>query len=246
MSLPRIATPKYELTIPSSNKVVKYRPFLVKEEKILLLALESEDESQIMNAVTDIIDNCVTDDVDAKNLAMFDLEYIFLQLRAKSKGEDLNLEVPCGKCDTPIPFNLNLLDVKVSHTDGHTNKIPLAEDVGVIMKYPSIKLKEGLNEGEGSSEVENIFSSLIGCLDSIWDKDSTYSAKDHTHKELEDFFESLPEKEFAKIQDFFSTMPVLRHKVDLKCNAKIGKGKDKKVCGWKDTKVLEGLQSFFA
>ena len=244
MSLPRIATPKYELTLPSSNKIVHYRPFLVKEEKILLLALESEDETQIMNAVTDIINNCVSEDIDAKNLPMFDLEYIFLQLRAKSKGEDLNLEVPCGKCETPIPFNLNLLNVKVVHTKGHTNKIELTNNIGVIMKYPSIKLKEGLDTE--ASEVENIFSSLTGCLDSIWDKDSTYPAKDHTNEELEEFFESLPEKEFVKIQDFFTTMPVLKHEVDIKCNAKTGKGKEKKTCGWKEKKVLEGLQSFFA
>ena len=244
MSLPRIATPNYELTIPSSDKVVHYRPFLVKEEKILLLALESEDESQIMNAVTDIINNCVTEDVDAKNLAMFDLEYIFLQLRAKSKGEDLSLEMPCGKCGTAIPFTLNLLDVKVIHTEGHTNKIELTDNVGVIMKYPSIKLKEGLEDG--ASEVENIFASLIGSLDSIWDKDSIYAAKDHTKKELEDFFESLPEKEFTKIQDFFTSMPILKHEIDLKCKAKTGKGKEKKPCGWKEKKVLEGLQSFFA
>ena len=243
MSLPRIATPKYELTLPSSNKIVHYRPFLVKEEKILLLALESEDEPQIMNAVTDIINNCVTEDVDAKNLAMFDLEYIFLQLRAKSKGEDLSLEMPCGKCGTAIPFTLNLLDVKVIHTEGHTNKIELTDNVGVIMKYPSIKLKEGLDND--ATEVENIFASLIGSLDSIWDKDSIYAAKDHTKKEMNDFLESLTDTQFQNLAEFFSTAPVLKHSVDLQCKNKSPKSKGKKECGYKEKKVLEGLNSFF-
>ena len=244
MALPRIATPKYELQVPSTGNIIKYRPFLVKEEKILLLALESEDETQIMNAIADIIGNCIDEDIDVKSLAMFDIEYIFLQLRAKSKGEDLDLELPCGKCENPIPFKVNLLDVKVSHTEGHSNKIELTNDIGVVMKYPSIKVKSELNED--ATEVENIFHSLANCLDTIWDKDSTYPAKDHTKKELEDFFESLPESEFTKIQNFFTTMPVLKHEINVKCNAKTGKGKEKKTCGWKDTKVLEGLQSFFA
>ena len=244
MALPRIAIPKYELTVPSSNKVVKFRPFLVKEEKILLLAIESENEIQIMDAVTDIINNCVFEDIDARTLAMFDIEYIFLQLRAKSKGEDLELETLCGKCKTPISFTLNLLNVNVAHTEGHTNKIELTDNIGVIMKYPSIDLKAGLDSE--ATEVENIFSSLIGCLDSIWDKDSVYAAKDYTQQELEEFFDSLPESEFIKIQAFFTTMPVLKQEVEVKCISKTGKGKTAKLCGWKETKVLEGLQSFFA
>jgi hypothetical protein len=244
MALPRISVPKYNLTLPSTSKILQYRPFLVREEKILLLALETEDETQIMNAVVDIIDNCISENINAKTLPMFDIEYIFLQLRAKSKGEDLELEVPCGKCKAPISFKFNLLDVNVFHTEGHENKIELTNGIGVMMKYPSITIKENLDDN--ATEVENIFSSLIGCLDSIWDSESVYPAKDHTKQELEEFFDSLPEAEFLKIQKFFTTMPILKHELEIKCNAKTGSGKNKKSCGWKETKVLEGLQSFFA
>jgi len=245
MALPRITTPNYKLKIPSTGQEVEYRPFLVKEEKILLIALESEDENQIMDAVSNIIDNCLTGDFNVRELAMFDIEYIFLQLRAKSKGEELELEISCGDCNAPIPLSVMLSDIEVQKTEGHTNKIELSNDIGVIMKYPSIDLKLKMNPD--LTEMENIFVSLVNCLDSIWDKDQVYSHKDHTEQELQDFFESLPESEFDKIQKFFTTMPVLKHELDVKCTAKVdGKGKTKKSCGWKSTKVLEGLQSFFA
>ena len=175
---------------------------------------------------------------------MFDIEYIFLQLRAKSKGEEIELESKCEKCDNPIPFTINLTDVEVKKTEGHTNKIKLSDDIGVIMKYPTIDVKA--NFDEDASDVENIFTSLVGCLESIWDNESVYPAKDHTRQELEDFFDSLPEAEFEKIQKFFTTMPQLKHEIEIKCKMKVGKGKTAKPCGWKETKVLEGLQSFFA
>jgi len=245
MALPRITTPKYQLTLPSTGNVLNYRPFLVKEEKILLLALETEKEETIMNAVADIIDSCVSEKVNAKTLPMFDLEYIFLQLRAKSKGEEIDLEIECQECKNPISFNVNLMNVGVKTEKEHTNKIELTDNIGIIMKYPSIESKIGMEENGSDSDVEMIFTSLVSCLETIWDKDSTYPAKDHTKEELHEFFESLPDTEFQKIKEFFNTMPKLSHEVELKCNFKTGKGKDKKVCGWKDKKVLEGLQSFF-
>lgn len=240
MALPRITTPQYVLTIPSTGEEVKYRPFLVKEEKILLIALESENEKQIMVAVKNIIDNCLDGKVDIDSLAMFDIEYIFLQLRAKSKGEEIELEVECEKCKNPIGFVVNINEVKVDIGEGHSNEIKLSDDIGVVMKYPNLDMKANFNED--ASEMENIFSSLVLCLDTIWDKDSTYPAKDHTQEELHDFFESLPEAEFEKIQNFFVTMPQLKHEVDIKCKHKV----DKKPCGYKGKRVLEGLNSFFA
>ncbi len=244
MPLPRIETPKYELTIPSTGKVVKYRPFLVKEEKILLIAMESEDETQMMNSIEEIIQNCIYDaDLNVKQLAMFDIEYIFLQLRSKSKGEEVDMSFECGECKAKIPVHLNLNDVEIVRTEGHEQNIKLTNNIGVKMKYPSIALKSQINTD--SSNVENIFQSLVFCLESIYDEETVYNAKDQTEKEIMDFFESLPEKEFEKIQNFFTTLPVLRHEVELKCKAKIGKGKNGKVCGWKEHKVLEGLQSFF-
>lgn len=244
MPLPRIETPKYELTIPSSGKVVKYRPFLVKEEKILLIAMESEEESQMTNAIEEIIANCIYDsDLDVSKLALFDVEYIFLQLRLKSKGEEVNLSFDCEQCKAPVPVTLNLMDVKIIKTEGHENNIKLSNNIGVIMKYPSINLKSKI--GADNTDVENIFQSLVYCLESIYDEETVYNATDQTEQEIMDFFESLPEREFEKIQNFFTTLPVLKHDLEMKCSAQSGKGKSKKTCGYTQTKTLEGLQSFF-
>ncbi len=244
MPLPKIETPKYELTIPSTGKVVKYRPFLVKEEKILLIAMESEDETQMMGAVEEIITNCIFDpDIDVKKLAIFDIEYIFLQLRLKSKGEEINLTFDCEKCTKQIPVTLNLMDVDVIKTEGHTNNIKLSNNIGVIMKYPSMNLNKTLNNNK--TDVDKIFQSLIFCLESIYDEETVYDVKDQTEEEIMEFVESLPEKEFEKIQHFFSTLPVLKHDIELECTATTGKGKKKTTCDYKETKTLEGLQSFF-
>jgi len=243
MPLPKIETPSYDLVIPSTGEKIKYRPFLVKEEKILLIALETEDEKQIINAIQDIIESCVESDLNARNLAMFDVEYIFLQLRSKSKGEQVDLMFECESCKKQSPFVLNLNEVQIERTEGHDKEIKLANNIGVTMKYPSIELKEQFSDDK--TDIENVFSSLIMCLEAIFDNEQVYSAKDHTVKELEEFFDALPESEFQKIQKFFETMPALRHKLDLKCEQKVGKGKNAKICGHHNTKTLEGLQSFF-
>ena len=141
MGLPTIAVPKYKLIIPSSGKEVNYRPFLVKEEKILLIAMESDDETQMTGAIQDIIGNCVYDDLDVKSMPMFDIEYIFLQLRAKSKGEVVDLSFECEKCKKPITAQVDLTKIEITRTEGHDTKIQLSDDVGVIMKYPSIEIQ---------------------------------------------------------------------------------------------------------
>ena len=243
MTLPRIAVPKYTLTIPSTGKQVSYRPFLVKEEKILLIAMESDDETQMTTAIQDIIGNCVYDDLDVKSMPMFDIEYIFLQLRAKSKGEIVDLSFECDKCKKPITAQVDLSKIETTKTEGHDTKIPLSDDVGVIMKYPSMEIQNIINKEK--SDVENVFSTITSCIDSIWDKESVYASKDHTKEELNDFLESLPDDSFTKIQKFFDTVPVLKHEFELKCTSKNGKGKKATICGWKETKTLEGLGSFF-
>ena len=243
MTLPRIAVPKYTLIIPSSGKEVSYRPFLVKEEKILLIAMESDDETQMTTAIQDIIGNCVYDDLDVKSMPMFDIEYIFLQLRAKSKGEIIDLSFDCGKCEKPITIQIDLTKIETTRTEGHDTKIPLSDDIGVIMKYPSMEIQNVINKE--NTDVENIFSTIISCIDSIWDKESVYASKDHTQQEINDFLESLPDDSFTKIQKFFDTVPVLKHEFELKCISKNGKGKKATICGWKETKTLEGLGSFF-
>ena len=244
MALPIIAVPKYQLTIPSTNKEVNFRPFLVKEEKILLIAMESEDEIQMTNAINDIIDNCVYENLDAKNMPMFDIEYIFLQLRSKSKGEEIDMTFECGKCKKPINTKVDISKVEITRTEGHDPKIPLSDDVGVIMKYPSMSTQKFIDKE--STDVENIFTTITTCIESIWDKETVYSAKDHTKEEMTTFLESLPDTSFSKIQKFFDTVPVLKEEIKIQCIAKTGKGKKANICGWKETKTLEGLASFFA
>ena len=243
MTLPRIAVPKYTLIIPSSGKEISYRPFLVKEEKILLIAMESGEEKEMIGAVQNIIENCVYDDLDVKNMPMFDIEYIFLQLRAKSKGEIVDLSFDCGKCKKPITIQIDLTKIEIIKTEGHDIKIPLSDDIGIIMKYPSMEIQNIINKEK--SDVENVFSTITSCIGSIWDKESVYATKDHTKEELNDFLESLPDDSFSKIQKFFDTVPKLKHEFELKCTSKNGKGKNSHICGWKETKTLEGLGSFF-
>ena len=243
MGLPVIAVPKYKLTIPSTNKEVSFRPFLVKEEKILLIAMESDDETQMTDAIKNIIENCIDSKLDTNSMPMFDIEYIFLQLRAKSKGEVVDMSFECEKCKKPIPTKIDLSGIEITRTEGHTNKIQLSEDVGIIMKYPSMDVQKAIKPDQ--TDVENIFDTISSCIDSIWDKETVYSTKDHTREELDKFLDSLPDKSFTKIQKFFDTLPVLKHTFELKCTNKNGKSKKASICGWKSEKTLEGLGSFF-
>lgn len=246
MPLPKIETPKYSLILPSSGKEVKYRPFLVKEEKILLIAMESEDEKQIMDATKNVIKNCVFGEIDVENMPTFDIEYIFLWLRGKSKGEQVELKYKCPKCDESILLSFNIEDIKVNKDLTHTNKIELQEGLGVVLKYPNIGMQVKIDKIENN--IEKIFESILLCIDYIYDKETTYPAIDHTYDELKEFVDSLNEEQFKMISDFFENMPSLKHKTQLHCKNKIkGEGgKKDKVCGYKEDIVLEGLQSFFA
>ena len=249
MGLQTIAVPEYTLTIPSSGKEVKYRPFLVKEEKILLLAMESEKTEEIITATKTIIENCVYGDINVEEMPTFDIEYIFLQLRAKAKGEVLDLKYKCPKCELEIPININIDDIKVITNDKeHTKDIKLTEELGVMMKYPNLSLQSKIAQAATDKpEIEGLFETMTACIDYIYDKETTYPAKDHTEKEMTDFLESLTDTQFQKLSKFFETAPALRHEVELHCKHKVkGKGKEKKECGYKEKITLEGLNSFFA
>ena len=243
MGLPTIAVPQYELTIPSTEKKAKYRPFLVKEEKVLLIALESENQTNIINAIRTIISNCLYGDVNVDEMPTFDLEFIFLQLRAKSKGEVIDLKYECPKCKTELEVNINTEDVNVIKNPEHTNTIELDPDLGVVMKYPTIEMQQMIQDiqEDKKSEVEGIFTMVTKCIDYIYDKDNTYPLKDHTEKEINDFIDSLTDVHFQKISKFFDTMPVLKHEFKLNCTKK----KKDKTCSYKETITLSGLQSFF-
>ena len=248
MGLPKVAVPEYSLKLPSNDKEIKYRPFLVKEEKLLLIAMESEKEDQIMDAIKNVMKNCIYGNVDIDALPLFDIEYIFLWLRAKSKGETIELNYSCPKCKGKIPVSFSIEDIEINKEDGHTNKIDFTDDLGVVLKYPNMILQQKLSKlPDDLTEIELIFKTILSCIDYIYDKENTYSSKDHTEKEMQEFLESLTDESFQKLSKFYESMPKLKHEVKLECKNRVkeeGKKKDK-VCGYTEDIVLEGLTSFF-
>tara|TARA_B100000029_G_scaffold507251_2_gene591500 strand:+ start:90 stop:836 length:747 start_codon:yes stop_codon:yes gene_type:complete len=247
MGLPQIAIPEYDLILPSTNKKIKYRPFLVKEEKMLLIAMESEDQKEITTATINVIKNCVIDEINVETLPIFDIEYIFLWLRARSKGEVVELKYSCPQCKKSIPVSFNIEEVTISRDEKHTDKIQLTDDLGVCMKYPNMILQEKIDSIKEDNQIEMVLKSILLCVDYIYDNEKTYSKKDYTEKEMEDFFDSLNDTQFQQISNFFDTMPKLKHEVKLECKNKIkeeGKKKEK-MCGYTENIVLEGIQSFF-
>ena len=238
MPLPKIATPSYELVIPSSKKKVKFRPFLVKEEKILILAMESQDNSQIASAVKDVISNCIlTRGIKVDKLSTFDIEYLFLNIRGKSIGEDVEVMVTCpddGK--TQVPTRIMLDDIKIQISDEHSQDIKLDDEYTLRMKYPSLDefIKNNFNAG-GDINVDDTFDLISSCIEQVYSEEESWAASDCTKKELSQFVEQLNSSQFKEIEKFFETMPKLSHTVKvINPNTK----KENEV-------VLEGLQSFF-
>ncbi len=232
MSLPVINTPTYELEVPSTKEKLTYRPFLVKEEKILLIAMEDGEEANIIRAVRQIVTNCTFEKVDASGIPMFDLEYIFLRIRAKSIGEVSTVNILCeddGK--TYVPVEIPLEKVNVMFTDDHTNEIKLTDDIMVEMKYPTFEMIQKL----GDAKAEEVFTLISECVNRIYDGEQIYERGDFTKKDLDAFLDSLSTQQFEEIQQFFQTMPKLTHDVEFtNPNTK------------KKLKItLEGMQSFF-
>lgn len=237
MALPQNSTPIYTLTIPSSGKTIKYRPFLVKEEKSLLLAQQSDNSSVMVDTLKDIISSCIKDKIDVDDLAVFDLEYIFAQLRAVSIGEKVPLIFRCTECkkdESKITINVDLRELKVEIPEGHQKKIHLFDDVGVVMKYPSIEIIRMLDESD-DTDVDTLFNVVLSCIDSIYDTDQIYPAHEQTREELYIFLSNLTSEQFKKIQQFFETMPKMKKELTYNCPA----------CGAEQHRVLEGLTSFF-
>ena len=236
MPLPKLNTPTYELTLPSSNKKVKYRPFLVKEEKILLVAMESEDEKQMQEAVKQILKNCIlTRGIKVEDLAVFDIEYLFLNIRGKSVGEEVTLNLICpDDGETTVEVTINIEDIKVQKPDGHDNIINVTDDVAVVMKYPSLEtfVKNNIT---GDSSIDSIFELTTSCIDQVVEGEDVYESKSFSKKELLEFMDSMDSTQFQKIQNFFETMPKLSHNVSI-TNPKTNVKSDV---------VIEGLQSFF-
>ena len=237
MALPKLNTPTYELEVPSTDEKIKYRPFLVKEEKILLMAMESKDNAQIINAVKDIVSSCTFEKLNVATMPMFDMEYIFLNIRAKSVGEISKLKVLCpDDKKTYASVELDLTKVEVQVGDDHTNKIELTDDMGMIMTYPTID--SFLESGIETINANNMLDVIGSCVLQIYEQkgEKVYQAKDQTKKELTEFIESMNSGQFKKLQSFFDTMPKLKHTIKVK-NPKTKKSSDV---------TLTGLNDFFA
>ena len=237
MALPKLNTPTYELEVPSTDEKIKYRPFLVKEEKILLMAMESKDNAQIINAVKDIVSSCTFGKLNVATMPMFDMEYIFLNIRAKSVGEVSKLKILCpDDKKTYASVELDLTKVEVQVGDDHSNKIELTDDMGIIMTYPTID--SFLESGIETVNASNMLDVVGSCVLQIYEQkgEKVYQAKDQTKKELTEFIESMNSGQFKKLQSFFDTMPKLTHTIQVK-NPKTKKTSDVK---------LTGLNDFFA
>ena len=217
MALPKVVLPTYELIIPSNGKKIKYRPFVVKEEKVLLLALETEDEKEIERSVRDLLKACIQSRVKLEDLAMFDLEYIFLQIRAVSVGEIVQMNVTCKDDEkTQVKYNLNLSEVEVTKPEGHDPKIMLTDELGVIMKYPAWSEFIGGSVMGKSPSADDVLDIMAGCIDQIFDKEDVYDNATTTKKEFVQFVEGLTNTQFEKIQGFFNNIPRLEHKFTVK------------------------------
>ena len=233
MALPKLNSSVYELELPSTGEKLKYRPFLVKEQKLLMIAQESDDDKQIENAFAQILNDCVLDDIDPYKMPMFDIEYVFLRVRAKSVGERVKLSLLCPDDEkTRVNVEINLEEVDVQQKEEHTNVIDLTEDIKLIMKYPTLKDMSGFDAG---GDVSNIFNMIKRCVHEIHDGETVYNRVDISEKELDEFIESMSTKNFEALTTFFDTMPKLIHEVEVK-NPKTKK---------KNKIPIEGFQSFF-
>jgi hypothetical protein len=241
--LPKLDVPIYDLILPLSKKKIQYRPFLVKEEKLFLMAVEADDQDSTLNAIKQIVNNCcLTEDIVIDNLPMSDLEFLFYNLRARSIGEMAELKYKCNNkihvgeeektCGNLVDVSFNLLDVKPEISKNHTNKIELSDTMGVVMKYPTFKLIEKL---KGLSDTEILMKTVLSCIDYIYNTDEIFYAKDVTENELTEFIENMNRKQFKKLEEFFETIPKITKEIDFNC------GK----CGYKEKIVLEGIQNFF-
>jgi len=217
MALPQVVLPTYELEIPSNGKKIKYRPFVVKEEKMLLLALETNDEKQIEDATRTLLKNCIQSRVKLEDLAIFDLEYIFLNIRAVSVGEVVEMLLTCeDDGETQIRYNLTLTDVKVKKPDGHSNKIMLSDTMGVIMKYPSFGEFVKTSIIGKAPTADGVVETIAGCIDQIFDSEDVYDSSTTSKKEFIEFVEGFTNKQFEDVQKFFEDAPVLEHVIKVK------------------------------
>jgi len=237
MALPKLGYPTFELELPSTGKTIKYRPFLVKEEKVLLMALESKDEKQVVSAVKDLIKNCVITRIKVDTLPSFDLEYLFLKIRGASIGETITLTVTCqDDNETKVEANININDVEIFKPEGHDKKIMFDDKTGLVMRYPSMKEFVDREFLQKEMKTEDVYGFIADSIDQIFDEEEVYDSSTTTKKEFRTFVDSLTTRQFEKIQKFYETAPKLSHTFKV-VNPNTGK---------ESSYTIEGLQSFFA
>lgn len=237
MALPAINTPTYEFNVPSTKQTVKFRPFLVKEEKALLIAQQSEDPNVMLNTLKSIIKSCTFDKLDVEKLALFDIEYIFTQLRAKSVGEISEIYFTCNQCNDPkskLKIDINLSELEVSFNSEHTATIELYDTVGMKMKYPNLNMVGKIDSA--SNDMNALFDVIIECIDYIYDDNGVYPAAEQSKDELEQFINNLTQEQFQRVQKFFETMPRLEKKLEFNCP----------VCNFHHDYVIQGIDGFFS
>ena len=238
MPLPKIATPTYELELPSTGQSIKYRPFLVKEEKVLVIALESEDNKQITNAIKAVLKSCIlTKGVKVESLPTFDIEYLFLNIRGKSVGEELEVNVICpDDGETTVPVIINLDEIEVQKDENHSNKIKIDDSIMMELKYPSLDqfIKNNFDFNDKNA-MDQSFELIASCIDKVYTEDEVWATADCTKKEVKEFLESMNSQQFKEIEAFFETMPKLSHTINVtNPNTKV-----------ESEVTLEGLASFF-
>ena len=241
--LPKIDVPIYNVELPLTKKKIRYRPFLVKEEKLLMMAMESDDFAGVMTTIKQVANNCILDEVDIDDLPVTDIEFLFLHLRARSVSEVVELNYKCNNtikddegndktCNHIVKLDFNIFDVKPTFDEKHSNKIELSKDLGIVMRYPTF---ESVEQIEDVDDIQKVFSILATCIDYIYDADNIYYAKDVSKEELIEFIDSMSRDQFEKVKMFFDTMPKLKKNVNFKCGR----------CVYSENIEVEGLQNFF-
>lgn len=236
MALPKVALPTYELDLPSNGKAIKYRPFVVKEEKLLLMAMETEEESAITSAVKDLLKNCVQSRIKIDQLPTFDLEYLFLNIRAVSVGEEVDMTITCKDDNkTEVKYTFSLFDVRIDKPEGHDPKISLSDDMGIIFRYPTFPEFVKSSIIGKQLDPEGYIDVIAGCVDQIYDGEDVYDSSTTSKKEFKEFIEGLTTNQFKNITKFFDTIPKLEHRFNIK----------NPETGVESEYVINGLQNFF-
>jgi len=241
--LPKLDVPTYEVNLISTGKAIRFRPFLVKEQKLFLMASESDDPKETVGVIKQVLKNCIIDEIDIDTLPTFDLEWLFIQLRARSVEEVVHLNYKCNnnvkdeegkdvKCNGVVELDVNLLEIQPSRNPEHTNKIQLNDNLGLVLKYPTFEMIQKVESEKSDDMITNV---LVDCIDYIYDKEQMYYAKDTTKEELTDFVDNLQQKDLEKIRVFFDTVPQVKKDVTFECPR----------CKYKEDIAIQGIQNFF-